>query len=93
MSKRDEREGRRNGRPGSVDANDTTGIQSIGVGILHVGQVPPYFVHTREHGEERGEQHEWSHRECRLGNHTRFLYQISGVLSDKQYRPTDARIR
>lgn len=51
-------------RPRSVDTDDPTGVQAIGVGILDVGDVPPELLHA---GEGRGSSgDEGEHRPHRV---------------------------
>lgn len=33
-------------RPGSVNTNSPTSKEAVGVSILHIAEVPPYFLHT-----------------------------------------------
>jgi len=40
-------------RPGVVDPGDSTWEEAIWVDVLHVGDVPPYFVDTSKNGDDQ----------------------------------------
>lgn len=55
-----EREGKY-ARPSAIDADDTTREEAIGVLVLDVGDVPPYFLHAsqyRHYESQRRQQRE-----------------------------------
>ena len=40
-------------RPGIIDTSNSTWVEAVGVDILHVGDVPPYFVNTSKNGVDQ----------------------------------------
>ena len=43
-------------RPGAVDTNDPTRLETVGVGVLDVGDVPPYLLDRGERGRCSAEE-------------------------------------
>ena len=49
-------EGNRYIRPSAVDANDPTRLETVRVGVLDVGDVPPYLLHAGKRRRDSGEE-------------------------------------
>ena len=62
-------------RPSAVDTNYATRLEAVGVGVLDVGDVPPYLVYRGEGGSEGGEQ-----------SKSRQLHLVNGPLTDERRR-------